>query len=153
VDAEVARGGALVDRVEKAGSEPSPAGVVLLDVERAGAELEDLLEDLDRAAEALGPGERAIQLNVAVERLAGEVDAGEALAGGDLEVGERLVVLQLGVVPRLDVLDEPGFHEQRVDLAFGLEEVDVGDLADPVPDPRVVGRGLLEVRPGPAAQV
>ena len=63
VDPQVARGGALVDRVQQAGAEPPPAGVVLLDVERAGAELEDLLEDLDRPAQALGPGERAVELD------------------------------------------------------------------------------------------
>ena len=153
VDPEVARGGALVDRVEQAGAEPAPAGVALLDVERAGAELEDLLEHLDRPAEALGAGERAVELHAAVERLAGEVDAGEVLAGRDLEVRERLVVLEVLVVLRLDVLDQPGFHQEGVDLAVGGEEVDVDDLADPVADPAVVGGRLLEVRARPGAEV
>ena len=57
VDPEVARRGALVDRVQEAGAEPPPSGVALLDVERAGPEFEDLLKDLDRPPEALGPGE------------------------------------------------------------------------------------------------
>src|SRR5262249_8269985 len=85
VDAQVTGSRALVDRVEQAGSEPSPARVVLLDVQRAGAELEDLLEDVQGPAEALGPRERTVQLDAAVERLAGEVDPGEVLAGGDLQ--------------------------------------------------------------------
>ena len=81
IDPQVARRRALVDRVQQAGAEPAPARVVLLDVQRAGAELEDPLQHLDRAAQALGPGERAVELDAAVERLAGEVDAGEVLAG------------------------------------------------------------------------
>src|SRR4029077_2076878 len=54
VDAEVARGRALVDRGEQARAEPAPTGVVLVDIERAGAEFEDLLQDLNRSAQALG---------------------------------------------------------------------------------------------------
>ena len=73
VDPQVARGGALVDRVEQAGPEPPPARVALLDVQRAGAELEDPLQDLDRPAQALGAGERPVELHAAVERLAGEI--------------------------------------------------------------------------------
>ena len=153
IDPQVAGGRALVDRVEQAGAEPSPAGIVLLDVQRAGAELEDPLEDLDGAAEALGPRERAVELDAAVERLAGEVDAGEVLAGRDLQVGEGLVVLEVAVVLGLDVLDQPGFHQQGVDLAVGGEELDVGDLVDPVADAAVVGGPLVEVRTGPAPQV
>ena len=153
VDPQVARGGALVDRVEQAGAEPPPARVVLLDVQRAGAELEDPLQDLDRPAQALGPRERAVELDAAVERLAGEVDAGEVLAGGDLQVGEGLVVLEVAVVLGLDVLDQPGLHQQGVDLAVGGQELDVGHLVDPVADAAVAGGGLVEVRAGAAAQV
>ncbi len=140
VDPQVARGGALIDRVQQAGPEPPPAGVVLLDVERAGAELEDPLQDLDRPAQALGPGERAVELDAAVERLAGEVHPGKVLAGGDLEVGERLVVLEVLVVLGLDVLDQPRLQQQGIDLAVGGQEVDVGHLADPVADPAVLAR-------------
>ena len=43
-------------------------------------------------------------------------------------------------MPGLDVLDQPGFHQQGVDLAVGGQEVDVGDLADPVADPAVLAR-------------
>ena len=79
--AEVARGGALVDAVQQARPEPPPARVVLLDVERAGAELEDPLQHLDRRPQALGAGERAVELDAAVARLAGEFDPREVLAG------------------------------------------------------------------------
>ena len=58
-------------------------------------------------------------------RLARELDAGKILARGDLQVRKRLVVLQILVVLRLDVLDQPGFHQQGVDFALGVEVVDV----------------------------
>jgi len=50
--------------------------------------------------------------------------------GRDLEIGEGLVVLEVAVEPRLDVLDQPALEQEGVDLAFGLEVVDVADLAD-----------------------
>ena len=67
--------------------------------------------------------------------------------------GKRLVVLQVLVELRLDVLDQPGFDQQGVDLAVGGEEVDVGDLADQVGRAAVVGGGLEKVAAGPGAQV
>ena len=42
-----------------------------------------------------GAGERAVELHPAVARLAGDLDAREVLARRDLQVGERLVVLQV----------------------------------------------------------
>ena len=57
---------------------------------------------------------------------------GKVIARGDLKIGERLVVFEVVVVFGLDVLDESGFEQKGVDLAVGGEEVDVGDLADPV---------------------
>ena len=52
--AEVARRRALPDAVQQAGPKPAPLRIVLLDVEAAGAKLEDALEHLDRGAQALG---------------------------------------------------------------------------------------------------
>ena len=74
-------------------------------------------------------------------RRAGDFDAGEILARRDHQVGKRLVVLQLLVVVRLDVLDQPRFHQQGIDFAFALDEIDVGDFVHP---DRPCG-----VRPGP----
>ena len=101
----------------------------------------------------LARGKGPVELDARVPGLAGEVDPGKVLAGGDLKIGEGLVVLEVVVVLGLDVLDQPGFHQQRIDLAVGHEVVDVGDLVDPVADPPVLGRGLVEVRAGPGAQV
>ena len=152
-DAEVARGGTLADAVQQARPEPAPALVVRLDVERAGAELEDALQHLDRLPQALGAGERAVELDAAAPRRARELDAREVLADADLQVGERLVVLQLDVEARLDVLDQPGFQQQGIDLALGGEEVDVGDELDEVGGAAVLGGGLGEVVAGAVAQV
>ncbi len=150
IDPEVARRSALVDRVQEAGAEPAPAGVTLLDVERAGPEFEDFLEDLDRPPKALGSREWAVELDPSVEWLPGEVDPGEVVAGGDLEDKERLIVLEILIMLGLDVLDEAGFEEQGVDFAVGGEEVDVCDLADPVADSLIVGGRLVELRAGAA---
>src|SRR5439155_10928118 len=74
-DAEIARGGALPDAVEDARAKPAPALVVGLDVERAGAELEDPLQDLHGNPQALGTSERPIELHAASPRRARELDA------------------------------------------------------------------------------
>ncbi len=97
----------------------------------AGAELEDLLQHLHRPAQAAGAGKRAVQLDAPRLRLAGELDAGKVLAGGDLKIGERLVVFQVLVVLGLHVLDQPGFDQQGVDFALALQEVDVGESRGP----------------------
>src|SRR5262249_46133405 len=111
-DAEVARGGALADGGEQTGAGPAPAVVVLGDVQGAGAELEDALQNLHGVAERAGAGERPVELDALAARLAGELDAGEVLADADLQIREGLVVLQLDVETRLDVLDQPGLHQQ-----------------------------------------
>ena len=105
IDPQVAGRCALIDRRQQARPEPPPARVVLLDVERAGAELEDPLQDLDRPAQALGPGKWAVELDPRVLGFAGEVDPRKILASGDLEIGEALVIFEVVVVFRLDVFD------------------------------------------------
>ena len=84
IDAQVARGRALIDRGEQAGPEPAPARVVFLDFELAGAKLEDALKDLNGAAQGLGPGKGAVELDSAVAWFPGEIDPGKIFAGGDL---------------------------------------------------------------------
>ena len=120
---------------------------------RAGAELEDPLQHLHRPAQGPRAGERAVELHAAVRRLAGDLDAREVLAGRDLQVGKRLVVLQLLVVLRLDVLDQPRFHQQGIDLAVALDVIDVGDLVDPRRGAVLVLGPLQKVAAGPAAEV
>ncbi|MFZ8926405.1 MAG: DnaJ domain-containing protein, partial [Candidatus Nanopelagicales bacterium] len=57
------------------------------------------------------------ELTKAYRRLARELHPGKVFANEDLQVRKALVVLELLVVLGLDVLDEPGFHEQGVDFA------------------------------------
>ncbi len=128
-DPQVAGGRALVDRRQQARPEPAPALVIGLDVERTGAELEHLLQSLHRAAQAARVGERSVQLRAARARLARHLDARKILMRGDLQVREAFVVAQLAVVFGLDVLHQPRFHEHGVDLALGLDEIDVIGLA------------------------
>ena len=63
-------------------------------------------------------------------RRAGEFHAGKILVGVDFQVGKGLVVAEVAVELGQDVLDEAGFHQQGIDLALGVEVVDVADLLD-----------------------
>ncbi len=142
----------LID-AKQAGAEPAPALVGLFDVEAARAELEDLLQRLHRAAEAAGAGERAVQLCAARFRLARHFDAGKILARGDLQIRKRLVVFEVAVELRLDVLDQSRFGEQGIDLAVAVQVIDVADLFDQVRGAAFVGRGLEEVAGRARAEV
>ena len=118
-DPQVAGGRALADRGQQARAEPTPARILLGDVQRAGAELEDLLQDLQGAPQAAGVGERPVELRAAVAGRAGDFHAGKFLVRVDFQVGKGLVVAEVAIVFRQDVLDQPGFHEEGVDVAFG----------------------------------
>ena len=99
----------------------------------------------NRAAQAAGAGERAVQLRAPLVRLAGELDPRKILANENLQIGKRLVVLQVLVELRLHVLDQPGFDQQGVDLALGLDVVDVGNLRDQFGRAPLVGRRLQKI--------
>jgi dipeptidyl aminopeptidase/acylaminoacyl peptidase len=94
--------------------------VLLVDVERAGAETKYLLQHLDRPTQRPRAGERPVEFRAFRVRLAGEGDPRKILAGRDFQIWETLVVAQIAVELGLDVLDQPGFHQQGVDLAFRL---------------------------------
>jgi hypothetical protein len=96
---------------EQARPKPSPTGVAFLDVERTGPELENLLENLNRPSETLGSWKRSVELDPSVEWFSREVDSGKIIAGRDLKVRERLVVLQVLIVLGLNIFDEPGFEK------------------------------------------
>ena len=152
-DAQVAGGGALADRSQQAGAEPAPLFVVGVDVERAGAKLEDPLQHHDRSAQASGTRERAVELHSFAPRRACEFDPRKILVGRDLQIRERLVVLEIAVESGLNVLDEPAFEEEGIDLALGLEEVDVANLAHEVGSAAILLGRLEEVAAGPRAEV
>src|SRR5262249_45223232 len=143
--AEIAGRGTLMNRVQDAGPEPAPARIVRFDVERASTELENALQHLDGIAKAGSAGERPVEADAAPPWIAGKFHARKLFADANLQVGKSLVVLELDIEPRLDVLDEPGFEEQGIHFAGGLEEVDIGDELDQVRRARFLGGRFGEV--------
>src|SRR5262249_58945275 len=79
-DPKITGGGTLPDTVQNARAKPAPARVIRLDVERAGAELENALEHVEGKAQSLGARERAIELDAAAARLSRKLAAREVLA-------------------------------------------------------------------------
>ncbi|MBI3412128.1 MAG: HigA family addiction module antidote protein [Planctomycetes bacterium] len=152
-DAEVARRRALPDAVQEARAKPAPARIVFLDVERASAELEDPLQNLEGGPQALGAGERAIQFDAAPPRVARELDARIILAHANLQIREGLVVAQPDVEAWLNVFDESGFHQQGVDLGVRFDIIDVGDHLHQVACTLVLRGRLGEIMAGPVAQI
>lgn len=122
--------GALFDGVEQAGAEESVPGVVGVDVEGAGAEFENALEELNGFAQGVDADERAEGFGAFVfggVGVSGDVDAGVVVAEGDDEVGEGFVVEEPGVEAGLDVFDQPVFGKQSFPLGLALNDVDLGD--------------------------
>ncbi len=108
--------GALLDTVQNAGAKEPAFRVVFADVQLAGSELEDFLQDYEHLSEVFGPGEGSEQPASAMAGLAGDIDPRKIVAGGDFEVGKCLVVHEVGVVRRPDVLDQAGLLEHRIDF-------------------------------------
>ena len=111
----------MLDRIEQARPEKSAIVIVLRNLQMTGPEFEGLLQDRDGFLEGMNAGERAEEFDALRSGLAGDVDAGEFLAGGDHQIGECLVVQQACVVSRLDVLDEPVFGQEGFDFACRFE--------------------------------
>ena len=63
----------------------------------------------------------------------------------DLQVGKRLVVFEFLIESRLNVLDQPGFQQQGIDFAVGLDVVEVMDFGDQIGRPPIFERLLREV--------
>ena len=94
----------------------------------AGSVLEELAEQLQGLARALGVRVRAeVEPRRAVP-LAREIHARELLVQADADVRVRLVVAQPDVEARAVALDELLLGEQRVRLGLGHEELDRSDL-------------------------
>ena len=143
----------MPDRGQQAGPEPPPARILGGNLQRAGAELEDLLQDLQGPPQAAGIGERPVQLRAAVAGRAGDLHPGKLLVGVDLQVGKGLVVAEVAIVFRQDVLDQPGFHQQGVDVALGQEVVDVADFLHPGGRAGIFGRRLEKIAARAGAEV
>jgi hypothetical protein len=123
--ADVAHAGrptALYEVVE-AGAAGAPARLRAL----AGAELEELAEQVERLPYPLGAGEGAEVGAVRAVLLAGEVDPRVLLVEADADVGVGLVVAQADVELRPVALDEALLGQQRLRLGGGDEAVDAVD--------------------------
>ena len=111
------------------------------------------MQHLNGSPQAAGAGERAVKLYAAPPGRAGEFHARKLLAHADLQVGKGLVVLEVDVEARLDILDQAGFHQQRVDLGLRLDKIDIGDDLDKVGGAHVLGGDLREIVARAIAQV
>src|SRR5262249_11366032 len=120
-DVPDAGGLAALDVVVQARGAAAPAGVG----GGAGAEHEDLREEVERAGDALGVGVGAEVGAALAVALAGEVDAGVVLVEGDRDEGIGLVVAQADVEARAVLLDEALLGEQRLGLGGDDDALDV----------------------------
>ena len=93
----------------------------------AGAEQEDLAEQVERAAHALGARVRAEVGALAPVALAREVHAREVLVEADRDVRVGLVVAQPDVEARPVLLDEVLLREQRLRLGVDDQRLDLVD--------------------------
>ena len=93
----------------------------------AGAEQEDLAEQVERPAHALGARVRAEVGALAPVALAREVDAREVLVQADRDVRVGLVVAQPDVEARPVLLDEVLLGEQRLGLGVDDQRLDLVD--------------------------
>src|SRR5581483_7680634 len=150
---EIARRRALVNIVQDARPKPTPALILGINVERASAESKNTLQNLQSGTEAFGAGEGPIELDAAPARIAGEFNARKRLPNSNLQIRECLVVLQIDIEARLNVLHEARFQQECVHLRVRGNEVDVGDQLDQVRRARVLGRRPGEVVAGPVTQI
>ena len=125
----------------------------VFDVERTGAEAKNLLQHRNRSPQLFCVGERPVEFRAAGLRCAGEFDAREVLADKDFQIGKRLVILEFLIEGRLNVLNQPRFHQQRIDFAIRLQVVQVTDLRHQFSRAAIHGGRFGEITPSPAAKV
>ena len=119
---DVAHAGRLaaIDVVVETGDPRAPAGLRSL----AGPVLEELAEQVEGLANALGAGEGAEVGAIGPVALASEVDARKLLVEADADVRIGLVVPQPDVEPGAVALDEALLRKQRLGLVPGDQELD-----------------------------
>src|SRR5437660_12085332 len=121
-----------MDAVQNARTEPAPARIVLLNIQRTRSKFKDALEDINGQAQTFGAGERHIELDATAARRSRKLDAREIFPDANLQIRKRLIILQVDVKTRLNILHQPGFHEQGVHVTVGNNEIDVGDQLDQI---------------------
>src|SRR4029453_13435489 len=89
-DPQIAGRRALVDASQKTRPKPPPPFISLFDIERAGAEPEDLLQPPDRCAQLLSVGEWAVQFRPARLGLPREFHPRKILTDEDFQIRKGL---------------------------------------------------------------
>ena len=134
-DVADAGGLAALDVVVEAGAARGASGLRAV----AGAVHEDLAEQVERLADALGVAEGAEVDAILPVPLAREVNPWKILVEADPDVRVGLVVTQPDVEDGPVALDELLLGEQRLGLGLGRDELDVRDLGDHVRGPARAG--------------
>ncbi len=112
----------------------------------AGPVGEHAVEDVERLAHLLRVRVRAEVPDAAPVALAREHDARVVVLHRDRDVRERLVVAEPDVERRPVALDEVLLQVERLDLAAGDDDLDVGDPLRQLPDLHAAVARALEVR-------
>ena len=110
---------AAADLVEQAGP-----GAALEERVGAGADQERALQRRDGAVDGAGGGERPEIAPGPGLRAAMLQDLRRPVVAGYQDIGERLVVAQLHVEARPQLLDQIGFQQQRLGLGRGRDDLD-----------------------------
>ena len=138
-----ARALASVDVVEQA--RPLEHALALGDVEVAGAEREDLAQQLQRLVDARGRCVRAEVAAAVAHQAPRPDDAREVLAQRDLHERVALVVAQPDVEPRAMLLDQVRLEQVRLADRVGDDVIDVRDLGHHADDASVLRPARAEV--------
>ena len=152
-DPQIARCRALLNRCEQTRSKPLPTRIAWIDIQRASPETKHALHDLECTAKLAGAGEGSIEFGPLGLGRTSHFDPRIVLVGRDHQIRKGLVVLEIFVVPGLDVFDESVFRQQRIDLAGALHVVDVGDFVDPLGGSGFLLGCGLKVTAGPRPQI
>jgi hypothetical protein len=64
-----------------------------------------------------------------------------------------LVIFQINIVPWLDVLNQSGFEQERIDFGIYRHEIYVGDFRQQPRQPWIKTRLLVKVRTSSVAQI
>ncbi|MGY4422616.1 hypothetical protein ACVWY2_005065 [Bradyrhizobium sp. JR6.1] len=131
IDLARAGAGAALDLIEQAG----PAAA-LEEAVGAGADQERALQRRDGAVDRAGVGERAEIASGPRLRAAMLENLRRPMVAGDQNIGKRLVVAQLHIEARPELLDQIGFEQQRLGLGHGRDDLDMRGRRDHAQDAR-----------------
>ena len=139
---------AAADLIEQAGP-----GAAFEEAVGAGANQERALQRRDGAVDRAGGGERpeispGLRLRAAMLE-----DLRRPVVAGDQDVGKRLVVAQLHVEARPQLLDQIGFEQQRLGLGRGRDDLDRHGGRDHAQDARRQRRDGTGIGGEPLADV